>query len=221
MSGDAPASRQQPADDIDHPLVSACYNALKPLEWVFSPHRQYLGRDLQGVERVLDLGAGNGAQFPHVAELGAPAEYHAIEPDPHMRSRAVTTARETGLPVDIRDARAESLPYPDDCFDVVIAGLVFCTIADPDAALTEVARVLKPGGELRFLEHVRADGWRSRGQALCNPLWKRAAGGCNLTRATIERFVGHDAFDVCALERLTIGIFPATPLYRGTLLRRR
>lgn len=74
-------------------------------------------------------------------------------------------------------ARAERLPYGDDTFDAAVAGLVFCTIPDPEAALDELARVLRPGGEVRFLEHVQAEGFRGRLQPLVEPLWKPLAGG--------------------------------------------
>ncbi|WP_293030838.1 class I SAM-dependent methyltransferase [Natronococcus sp.] len=209
-------SPPQESEEISHPFVAAVYDTVVPDRLLFRPHRRYLTADLSG--RVLDVGAGTGANFPYLA--GADVASHAIEPDPHMRRQAAEKAREVGCDVTLRDARAESLPYDDDSVDVVLASLVFCTIADPDRALEEVARVLRPGGELRFLEHIRADGWRERGQELLNPLWSRAAGGCQLTRDTVERFVCHDAFAVEDLERVGVGIFPATPIVRGTLRRR-
>lgn len=205
--------------EIAHPVFAALYDLL-PQSPVLRPHREYLARNLSG--RVLELGCGNGEQFPFAVEgQTGDLEYHAIEPDPYMRKRAVGNAREADLSVDLRNARAESLPYPDDAFDVVISGVVFCTVQDPDAALSEVARVLKPGGEFRFLEHVRSDGWRARGQELLTPVWARAAGGCQLDRNTVDRFVAHDAFAVAEVERLDLGVFPVTPIVRGTLRRRR
>ncbi|WP_408957382.1 class I SAM-dependent methyltransferase [Natrinema sp. 74] len=201
----------------DHPVFAALYDRL-PDRLLPGPHREYLAADLSG--RVLDLGAGNGPLFRYAAAAGADLEYHAVEPDPNRRRRAAREATDVGLEVRLRDARAESLPYADDDFDIVIAGLVFCTIADPDAALDEVARVLRPDGELRFLEHVRNDGWRAQAQDALTPLWKRAAGGCRLNRETIERFVAHDAFEDIEVERLQFGFFPATPIFRGRLRRR-
>ncbi|QFU81405.1 class I SAM-dependent methyltransferase [Natronorubrum aibiense] len=204
---------------IAHPLFATLYDRL-PQSALLAPHRNYLVDDLSG--RVLELGCGTGDMFPFVADATPTAfEYHAIEPDPHMRTRAARTADDVGLEVDLRDARAEALPYPDDSFDVVLASVVFCTIQDPDTALEEVVRVLKPGGEFRFFEHVHADGWRGTGQTLLNPVWERVAGGCQLTRETIPRFVGHDALAVEEVDRLEFGLFPATPFVRGTVRRRR
>ncbi|PGF16852.1 methyltransferase type 11 [Natrinema sp. CBA1119] len=204
---------------ISHPAFAALYDRFMPDRFLIGPHREYLAADLSG--RVLDLGAGNGVMIPYVAAAGDDLEYHAIEPDPNMRRRAAREARGTGLEVHLRGDRAESLPYADDSFDVVLSSLVFCTIADPETALEEVARVLRPGGELRFLEHVRNDGWRARAQDALTPLWERAAGGCQLNRETVERFVGCDAFDVLEIERVSVGVFPVTPIVRGRLQRRR
>lgn len=204
---------------IDHPLFAALYDRCMPDRLLVGPHREYLAADLSG--RVLDLGAGTGAMIPYLASGDDDLEYHAVEPDPNMRRRAAATADRSALRTHIRGDRAESLPYVDDAFDTVLSSLVFCTIGDPDAALDEVARVLRPGGELRFLEHVRNDGWRARVQERLNPVWERAAGGCQLDRETVERFVGHDAFDALEIERTRIGVFPATPIVRGRLRRRR
>lgn len=206
-------------DEVAHPLVAAVYDWVVPERFLFARHRQYLASGLSG--RVLDVGAGTGATFPHLARNGDGCEVHAIEPDPYMRKRASQKAADAGLEVHLRGDRAESLPYVDDAFDAVLSSLVFCTIGDPDAALAEVARVLRPGGELRFLEHVRADGWRASGQELLNPVWNRLAGGCNLERETVERFVCHPALEVLEIERLEAGIFPAEPIVRGRLRRRR
>ncbi|APX96862.1 class I SAM-dependent methyltransferase [Natronorubrum daqingense] len=219
MSDSSTRAAEQADDEISHPLFAKLYDVL-PQSILFEPHREYLARDLSG--RVLELGCGTGDMFPYVAEHATSSlEYHAIEPDPHMRKRARKRAGETGLAVDLRGARAESLPYPDDSFDVVIASLVFCTIQDPDVALEEALRVLEPGGEFRFLEHVHADGWRGSGQELLNPLWAHTAGGCQLTRETIPRFVSHEAVTVEEIERLDLGFFPVAPFVRGTLRRKR
>jgi SAM-dependent methyltransferase len=187
---------------------------------LFPPHREYLARDLSG--NVLDLGAGTGAMLPYyetAIQTGA-ATVTVLEPDPHMRKQAVAEARRLDIDVQVSDARAESLPFPDDSFDVVVASMVFCTIPDPAAALDEVARVLRPGGEFRFLEHVAEEGWRRFVQRALAPLWSRLAGGCRLTRHTGDQFSEHDAFTVVDIERQHLGVFPVRPFVRGTLERR-
>jgi SAM-dependent methyltransferase len=80
---------------------------------------------------------------------------------------------------------AERLPAADASVDVVVSTLVLCTVPDPDLALREIARVLRPGGSLRFIEHVGATGWRGRLQRLVEPAWQGVAGGCHLTRPTV------------------------------------
>src|SRR6056297_3239918 len=203
---------------IDSDVLAALYDRL-PDRFLVGPHREYLAADLSG--NVLDLGAGTGAMFPYVDDVAdGDLEYHAIEPDPKMRRRATRKAEAADVQVHLRDARGESLPYADNSFDTVLSSLVFCTIPGFNAALDEVARVLRPGGELRFLEHVRNDGWRARAQDALTPLWSRAAGGCQLNRATVARFVADDAFEVLDVERANVGVFPATPIVRGRLRRR-
>ena len=207
-------------DAISHPVFAAVYD---PVTWVaertlLGPHRAALADGLQG--RVLDLGAGTGAMFPHfaAARASAPAvSLHAIEPDSHMIARASRRASRLGLEVDLQLARAETLPYPDEYFDVVVAAMVFCTIPDVEAALGEVTRVLKPDGEVRFLEHVAATGWQRRFQALVAPFWKRVAGGCHVTR-DVEAILGDaPGLEVIELRALRIGIPPVRPFVRGRL----
>jgi ubiquinone/menaquinone biosynthesis C-methylase UbiE len=203
----------------EHPLFAAIYDpATAAVErTLLRPHRRYLVDDLRGP--VLDLGAGTGATFPYFAAEG-PVSLHAVEPDPHMRRQARQRAADLDLAVDVRAAGAESLPYADDTFQTVVASMVLCTIPDAEAALSEVARVLRPGGELRFLEHVLDDGWRARVQSLLAPLWERVAGGCHLTRRTGALLAAHPAFDVVELDRLHLGVTPVRPFVRGRLRKR-
>jgi ubiquinone/menaquinone biosynthesis C-methylase UbiE len=100
--------------------------------------------------RVLEIGAGPGFNFAYYPEGTSVV---ATEPNPEMLRRAEPRAREHG--VELRAAPAERLPFPDESFDTVVATGVFCSVDDPDRALAEVHRVLSPGGELRFNEHVR------------------------------------------------------------------
>lgn len=203
-----------------HPVFAALYDPLMRHSeaTLFPPHRKYLTRNLTG--RVLDIGAGTGAMFPYLADAGEDLEVHAIEPDPHMRRRAASRAADLELEVELQDDRAEELAYEDGSFDAVTAGLVFCTISEPRVALDEIARILRSGGEFRFLEHVRARGWRGRVQSAMQPVWERVAGGCQLRRDTGSLFTEHEAFTVTDFDRFDMGITPVRPFVRGTLERR-
>ena len=203
--------------------MAAVYDPLnaRAEERLLPEHREYLAADLRGA--VLDVGAGTGAMFPYfrsAIERDPSLRLRAVEPDPHMRQRAVRKAGDLGLEIEIRPEGAHSLPYADDSFDVVVASLVFCTIPDPEAALDEVARVLKPGGEFRFLEHVRADGWVARVQDIVTPVWRLGVAGCHLNRDTTTTFRTDDRFEVGELDEPDIAVLPVMPFIRGTLVRR-
>ncbi|MBI3080812.1 MAG: methyltransferase domain-containing protein [candidate division NC10 bacterium] len=142
--------------------------------------RAALARAVGG--HVLDLGAGTGLNLPHLC--GA-RRYVGVDPDPAMLRRARPRAAVAAVPAPLLLARGENLPFPGGAFDTVLATLVFCTVPDVPAALAEVRRVLRPGGALLFLEHVRSG--RPRLAALqdaLTPLWRRCFGGCHVNRDT-------------------------------------
>lgn len=185
--------------------------------WMFEPHRRYLVQDLDG--RILDLGCGTGAMFPYYNEVLS-LEVRAVDPDPFMLRKASRRASALNLTVDLTEADGQSLPYQDASFDAVISSLVLCTVPDVDATLDELARVLRPGGELRVFEHVKAEGWRGAVQQGLEPLWHEVARGCHLRRDTERRLSHHSNFEVEELTHLPIGITPVRPFIRGKLRRR-
>lgn len=135
--------------------------------------------------RVLEIGGGTGANLPFYGE--DVEELVITEPEEPMARRL--DKKLTGYPRPVRSVRApaEELPFEDGSFDVVVATLVLCTVDDPDRALQEARRVLKPGGRLLFIEHVRADDPKlARWQDRLNGFQKRFACGCNCNRATLE-----------------------------------
>ncbi|MEM4781053.1 MAG: class I SAM-dependent methyltransferase [Halalkalicoccus sp.] len=202
--------------DDDHPVFAALYDPLTRLaEHRFEPHREWLVEDLSG--RALDLGCGTGATFPYLC--GRDLDLHAVDPDPHMRRRAERRAADLDCAIEIRAGAAESLPYPDDQFDAVVVSLVLCSVADVEASVAEIARILKSGGECRFLEHVRAEGWQARVQEALTPCWRHVAGGCHLDRATPESFVSNPDLRVETLQRLSVGTPPVAPILRGRAIR--
>jgi len=201
--------------------VARLYDAIMaiPEDRVLGAHRAFLAGGLSG--RVLEIGVGTGAQIPAYVEHGGEiTSLHGIDPDPAMLGRARRRAADLSLPVDLTDADAESLPFADDSFDAVVASLVFCTIPDAGAAFDEVARVLAPGGEFRFLEHVRATGGVGHVHDLLTPCWRPVAGGCHLNRRTGDMFRRDDRFELLAYDRFEAGLTRGLPLVRGALQRR-
>jgi ubiquinone/menaquinone biosynthesis C-methylase UbiE len=142
-------------------------------------------RDLLGTAtgRTLEIGGGTGLNLAHYP-AGLP-ELIVAEPDESMRRRLERRAARSGHRVQVIDAPAERLPFADASLDTVVSTLVLCTVEDPAAALSEIARVLRPGGRLLFIEHVRSQSpmlawWQDR---LVRP-WRRFAEGCRCNRAT-------------------------------------
>ena len=143
---------------LGHPIFAALYDLLqrRAEEKFFGSHRAYLAGGATG--RVLDVGSGTGINFGYYRP---DAEVVGVEPDRYMLRRAKARADRLGRRVRLLEESAEQLPFPDASFDVAVATLVFCTVASPDRALAELRRVLRAGGQLRFLEHGRAEtaGW--------------------------------------------------------------
>lgn len=155
--------------------------------------------------RVLEVGLGVGANWPY---LPPDVTYVGIEPDPFMRERAERHARESGRSLEIVDAGAERLPFEDDSFDTVIGTLVFCTVADVPRGLAEIRRVLKPGGEYRFWEHVRpSNGAAGKAFDLIQPLWSQMGGGCHPNRKTVEA-IRTAGFELTALRTFRRAVIP-------------
>jgi ubiquinone/menaquinone biosynthesis C-methylase UbiE len=146
-------------------------------------HRVELLRGLSG--RVLEVGAGSGANFPHYPE--AVTEVVAVEPEPYLRAQATAAAADASVPVAVVDGIADALPVEDASCDAAVACLVLCSVPDQATALAELRRVIRPGGELRFLEHVRSAAPRTARlqRAVDGLFWPRAFGGCHTARDTV------------------------------------
>ena len=149
--------------------------------------RELRRRLLSGVTggRVIEVGSGDGRSFEHYPP-GA-ASVLAVEPDPTARENAAERARSAAVPIEVVEGVAEALPAEDGTFDVAVVMGVLCSVPEPAEALAELRRVLRPGGELRFWEHVRSPRAALRavqraGDAL---FWTRALGGCHTTRDTL------------------------------------
>jgi ubiquinone/menaquinone biosynthesis C-methylase UbiE len=134
--------------------------------------------------RVLELGAGTGANielYPDSVEGLVLAE-----PDPHMMKRLRAKLAESNRAAEVVEAPAERLPLEDGSFDTAVVTLVLCTVPNPEAALAEIARVLKPGGRLLFIEHVRAEQpGLARWQDRLETPWRFLGDGCHCNRDTV------------------------------------
>lgn len=141
-------------------------------------------RALEGLSgRVLEVGAGNGANFHLYPQTVT--DLIATEPDPFMAQRARDRAAQLNRSVHVIEAPAEALPFPDASFDAVVSILVLCTVSDQSTALAEIGRVLKPGGQFRFVEHVRYENpMGACFQDLAAPAWRWLGAGCNPNRDT-------------------------------------
>jgi ubiquinone/menaquinone biosynthesis C-methylase UbiE len=157
---------------------------------------------LEGAQgRVLEVGAGTGANFPYYSGCGHGCLVVATEPDAHMLKRARRRPARLDLRIDLQHARAENLPFADGSFDTVICSLALCAVQDPDRSLTEIYRVLKPAGQFRFYEHVRsANGFEAFTQDVMTPLWKWLGGGCHPNR-DISVAVERAGFRIVELRR--------------------
>ena len=145
---------------------------------------------------VLEIGGGTGANLPHYRGV---ERVIVSEPDPFMRKRLHPKLQDARFPVELSAAGAQALPFPDASFDTVVSTLVLCTVPDQGAALDEIRRVLRPGGRLLFIEHVRSAGSAARWQDRLEPLWRRLLGGCHPNRETVAA-IGEAGFEIDVFE---------------------
>jgi ubiquinone/menaquinone biosynthesis C-methylase UbiE len=195
LEGEVRADVQPAGPKVSHPLWSR-FLARFMGDIEAKGNADYRRENLAGVSgRVIELGAGTGLNFPYYGP--DVTELVATEPESYMRERASQAAVEAPVPVTVVDWPAEALDAPDASFDVGIACLVLCCVRDQRRALGELFRVIKPGGELRYYEHVRADTPRlARIQTVSDRIgMPRILGNEHFARRT-EQTIREAGFDV-------------------------
>lgn len=179
---------------VRHPIFARLYERLSAMAEAkgAAEHRKAALADLAG--RVVEVGAGNGHNFGHYPDTVD--EVLAVEPEPYLRARAEEAARSARVAVRVVDGTADQLPAEDGEFDAVVFSLVLCSVPDQLAALAEAKRVVKPGGEVRLFEHVRATSPRlAAWQRRVDVVWPRLGGGCHTSRDTL-RSVADAGFEI-------------------------
>jgi len=173
----------QASEAVRHPLFARLYMRMsRKRHETEDEHRRELLAGLSG--NVIEVGAGNGLNFSLYPETVD--HVLAVEPEPLLRKAASAEAATAPVRIEVVDGVASALPADDASHDAVVASLVLCSVSDQAAALTEMRRVLKAGGELRFYEHVVAHKpWAVRLQRFADAtFWPRIGGGCHLARDT-------------------------------------
>jgi ubiquinone/menaquinone biosynthesis C-methylase UbiE len=174
-------------------------------------HREALVARVSG--SVLEIGGGTGANLDFYSQQVR--ELVLTEPEEPMARRLERKLAGHSLPARVVRAPAEALPFEQDSFDYVVSTFVLCTVVDPVRALAEIARVLKPGGQLVFLEHVRSDDPAlARWQDRLHGAWLRFGHGCNCNRRTLQS-IERAGFAVADLERHRLAKAP--PLVRPVI----
>ncbi|GAA2203918.1 class I SAM-dependent methyltransferase [Nonomuraea monospora] len=195
--------------DFQHPRFAQAYARVAELvdRRGGYEHRRRLLAGAEGT--VLEVGAGNGRNFAHYPP--AVTRVVAVEPDDTLRDLARAQAASTPVPVSVVSGHAEELPADDGAFDEVVVSLVLCSVPSQARALAEAARVLGPGGRLRFYEHVRSPN-PAFGllEDIVTPVWRRAAGGCRPNRDTLGA-IRQAGFEVIESERFGFAPQPGMP----------
>jgi SAM-dependent methyltransferase len=161
--------------------------------------------------RVLELGIGMGLNLGFY-DPGKVESVTGVDPAPELRAAAQAAPRDPRLTVSVLDGTAEALPFEDAAFDCVVCTFTLCSVHTPSTALAEARRVLKPGGRFLFCEHGLApDADVAKWQRRIEPVWKRIAGGCHLTRP-VASAISAAGFDVTRHETMYL---PRAPRFAG------
>lgn len=171
-----------------HPIHAALYDPVMGLvdRAGLAEKRRRLVAGAAG--EVVEVGGGTGRNLALYRDV---ERVVVLEPDAAMRARLLGRVPSAAVPVEVHETGIEDTTLPDGFADTVVACLVLCSVPSQETALAAIKRLLKPGGRLLFLEHVRSPGVRGRVQSAVTPVWSRTAGaGCHLDRRTLDAIRG-------------------------------
>lgn len=200
--------RSKSQTEINHPIFSTIYELLfrgLAESYFMGELRRDTAGKATGV--VLEVGAGNGLNFPYY-EPAQVERVEATEPDAAMLRYARNHLDKARVPINLAQAPAERLPFADNTFDSAVTTLVFCSVDDPLGGFREIMRVLKPGGKLYVLEHVRSrNALLAAVQNIMTPLSRAVNGNCHWNRNT-ARTLSAAGFDITSQHEFYIFAIP-------------
>ena len=178
---------------------------------IYGARKRTLFADLAGT--VVEIGPGTGVNLPYLPDG---IRWIGLEPNPHMHDFLRPLLAERAIDADLRTASAQNTGLPDACADAVVSTLVLCSVPDLDATLAELHRILRPGGRLFFIEHVRADEgtWLRLLQTVVKPVWRPLADGCHPDRET-GAALQRAGFASVEYERFDTGLPVVSPHIMG------
>jgi SAM-dependent methyltransferase len=203
---------------VSHPLFARLWPVIAARET--DAVRQLRRENLAGLSgRVLEVGAGVGTNFD--CYPASVEQVIAVEPETRLAARAKVAAENATIPVQVTENTVESFIAAEP-FDAVVCSLVLCSVNEPDSVLRQLFSLLRPGGELRYLEHVASPGWRGRLQRLADAtLWPRLFGNCHTHRDARQSIVAA-GFDLDGARReSTMPAWVPAPAYEYELGRAR
>jgi ubiquinone/menaquinone biosynthesis C-methylase UbiE len=212
-----------PEARLSHPIFARFWLWMSPKQdrRGMADHRRALLAGLEG--RVLEVGSGNGLNFAHYPT--GVTSVLAVEPEARLRKVALENAARVPIPIEVVAGVADRLPVADESVDAVVYSLVLCSVPDLASALREGHRVLKPGGQFRFLEHVVSEsaGLRRTQKVLDATVWPTLGAGCHCARDT-SAAIESAGFTIEDLERMRFPemrfALPTSPHILGTARRR-
>lgn len=211
MSQVAPASNKK-SSGTSHRIFAAFYERLSRSSGernFIEPLRKEIIAQAHGL--VLEVGAGTGLNFA-LYDPERVQRVEATDPDSAMLRYARERAQAARVPITITQAAAEDLPFPGETFDSAVATLVFCSVSDPLRGLGEIKRVLKPGGALLMIEHVRAhSAIAATMQDIVTPFTRLFAGNCHWNRSTAQTVIAA-GFQVQQIREVNAVIMPGIVL---------